>query len=188
MEQNGENLFISFMHDISEEVAAEAELVKARDKALKSEQAKADFLSIMSHEMRTPLNGLTGAIELLEKTDLTTSPSKYLNTLHQSASELQHHVIDVLDIAHLEAGPVASVEETFDLRCLIDQVVDDHAELALVHDNQLSIDWDENLETLISTDPHKVGQIINNLVYNALKFTKRGQITVQVDRHISPDA
>ena len=49
-------------------------------------------------------------------------------------------MIDVLDIAHLEAGPVASVEETFDLRCLIDQVFDDHAELALVHDNQLSID------------------------------------------------
>jgi PAS domain S-box-containing protein len=188
MEQNGENLFISFLRDISEEVAAEAELVKARDKALKSEQAKADFLAIMSHEMRTPLNGLTGAIELLETTDLTTSQSKYLNTLRQSASELQHHVNDVLDIAHLEAGCVASVEETFDLRRLIDQVVDDHSELALVNENQLSIDWDENLETLVATDPHKVGQIISNLVNNALKFTKRGQITVQVDRHISPHA
>ena len=188
MEQNGENLFISFLRDISEEVAAEAELVKARDKALKSEQAKADFLAIMSHEMRTPLNGLTGAIELLETTDLTTSQNKYLNTLRQSASELQHHVNDVLDIAHLEAGRVASVEETFDLRRLIDQVVDDHSELALVNENQLSIDWDENLETLITTDPHKVGQIISNLVNNALKFTKRGQITVQVDRHISPHA
>jgi len=55
---------------------------------LKSEQAKADFLAIMSHEMRTPLNGLTGAIELLETTDLTTSQSTYLNTLRQSASEL----------------------------------------------------------------------------------------------------
>jgi PAS domain S-box-containing protein len=188
MEQNGENLFISFLRDISEEVAAEAELVKARDKALKSEQAKADFLAIMSHEMRTPLNRLTGAIELLETTGLTTSQSKYLNTLRQSASELQHHVNDVLDIAHLEAGRVASVEETFDLRRLIDQVVEDHSELALVNENQLSIDWDENLETLIATDPHKVGQIISNLVNNALKFTKRGQITVQVDRHISPHA
>lgn len=188
MEQNGENLFISFLRDISEEVAAETELVKARDKALKSEQAKADFLAIMSHEMRTPLNGLTGAIELLETTDLTTSQSKYLNTLRQSASELQHHVNDVLDIAHLEAGRVASVEETFDLRRLIDRVVEDHTELALVNENQLSIDWDENLETLIATDPHKVGQIISNLVNNALKFTKRGQITVQADRHISPHA
>ena len=186
MEQNGENLFISFLRDISEEVAAEAELVKARDKALKSEQAKADFLAIMSHEMRTPLNGLTGAIELLETTDLTTSQSKYLNTLRQSASELQHHVNEVLDIAHLEAGRVASVEETFDLRRLIHQVVDEHSELALVNENQLSIDWDENLETVVSTDPHKVGQILSNLVNNALKFTKRGQITVQVDRHISP--
>jgi len=90
----------------NKEVAAEAEPVKALDKALKSEQAKADFLAIMSHEMRTPLNGLTGAIELLETTDLTTSQSKYLNTLRQSASELQHHVNDVLDIAHLEAGRV----------------------------------------------------------------------------------
>ena len=93
-----------------------------------------------------------------------------------------------MDIAHLEAGRVASVEETFDLRRLIDQVVEDHSELALVNENQLSIDWDENLETLIATDPHKVGQIISNLVNNALKFTKRGQITVQVDRHISPHA
>ena len=75
MEQNGENLFISFLRDISEEVAAQAELVKARDKALKSEQAKADFLAIMSHEMRTPLNRLTGAIELLETCLLYTSPS-----------------------------------------------------------------------------------------------------------------
>ena len=186
MEQNGANLFISFLREISEEVAAEAELVKARDKALKSEQAKADFLAIMSHETRTPLNGLTGAIELLETMDLTTSQSKYLNTLRQSASELQHHVNDVLDIAHLEAGRVASVEETFDLRRLIDQVVEDHTELALVNENQLAIDWDENLETLVATDPHKVGQIISNVVINALKFTKRGQITVQVDRYISP--
>ena len=93
----------------------------------------------MSHEMRTPLNGLTGAIELLETTDLTTSQSKYLNTLRQSASELQHHVKDVLDIAHLEAGRVASVEETFDLRILM---------TSELNENQLSIDWDENLETL----------------------------------------
>ena len=151
MEQNGENLFISFLRDISEEVAAEAELVKARDKALKSEQAKADFLAIMSHVMRTPLNGLTGTIELLETTDLTTAQSKYLNTLRQSASELQHHVNDVLDIAHLEAGRVASLEEIFDLRRLIDRVVDYHSELALANENQLSIDWDENLETLVAT-------------------------------------
>ena len=157
-------------------------------KALKSEQAKADFLAIMSHEMRTPLNGLTGAIELLGATNLTTSQSKYFKTLRQSACELQHNVNGVLDIAHLEAGRVASVEETFDLLRLIDQVVDDHSKLALMHDNQLSIDWDENLETLVATDPHKVGQIISNLVNNALKFTKRGQITVQVDRHISPHA
>ena len=80
------------------------------------------------------------------------------------------------------------MEETFDLRRLIDQVVDDHSELTLMHDNQLSIDWDENLETLVATDPHEVGQINSNLVNNALKFTKRGQITVQVDRHISPHA
>ena len=77
MEQNGENLFISFLRDIREEVAVEAELVKARDKALKSEQAKADFLAIMSHEIRTPLIGLTGAIELLETSELTTSQNKY---------------------------------------------------------------------------------------------------------------
>ena len=68
--------------------------------------------AIVCYEMRTPLNGLTGAIELLEATDLTTSQSKCLNTLRQSASELQHHVNGVLDIAHLEAGRVASVEET----------------------------------------------------------------------------
>ena len=68
------------------------------------------------------------------------------------------------------------MEEIFDLRRLIDQVVEDHSELALVNENQLSIDWDENLETLIATDPHKVGQIISNLVNNALKFTKRGQL------------
>ena len=114
--------------------------------------------------MRTPLNGLTGAIELLETTDLTTSQNKYLNTLRQSESELQHHVNDVLDIAHLEAGRVTSVEETLDLRRLIDQVVEDHSELALMNENQLSIDWDENLETLIATDPHKVGQIISNFL------------------------
>ena len=93
-----------------------------------------------------------------------------------------------MDVAHLEAGRVASLEKTFDLRGLIDQVVDDHSELALVHDNQPSIDWDENLETPVVTDPHTVGQIISNLVNNALKFTKRGQITVQVDSRISPHA
>ena len=76
MNQNGENLLISFLRDVSEEVAAKEELVKARDKALKSEQAKADFLAIMSHEMRTPLNGVTGAIELLEATELSQTHTK----------------------------------------------------------------------------------------------------------------
>jgi PAS domain S-box-containing protein len=120
MNQNGENLLISFLRDVSEEVAAKEELVKARDKALKSEQAKADFLAIMSHEMRTPLNGVTGAIVLLEATELSQAQSKYISTLRQSASELQHHVNDVLDIAHLEAGRMKPIEEPFDLRQLID--------------------------------------------------------------------
>ena len=186
MNQNGENLLISFLRDVSEEVAAKEELVKARDKALKSEQAKADFLAIMSHEMRTPLNGVTGAIELLEATELSQTQSKYINTLRQSASKLHHHVNDVLDIAHLEAGRIDPIEEPFNLRQLIDQVVDEHADLAHVNKNELTVEWGETLESLVSTDPHKIGQIISNLINNALKFTKRGHVTVQVDRHISP--
>lgn len=186
IEQEGDTFFISFLRDISDEVAAEQELIKARDQALKSEHAKADFLAIMSHEMRTPLNGLIGAIELLQETELTPTQEKYLKTVRQSASELRHHVNDVLDIAHMETGKISPVDEAFDLRLLIDQIIDANSDLAELNENNLSVDWSASLASVVSSDPHKLGQIVSNLINNAVKFTQRGQITIQVDRHINP--
>lgn len=107
-ETDGEQLFVSFLRDITEELQAEEDLRAARDKARESDQAKSDLLTVMSHEMRTPLNGILGSIELIDRDNLTEQQRRHLRSISVSGNLLLSHVNDVLDFSRLGSGRLGS--------------------------------------------------------------------------------
>ncbi len=112
-------IFVSFLRDISRRVAAEHALTKARDDAVAGEKAKADFIAVMSHEMRTPLNGMLGTLELLDFEGQSPKDREYLEIIKASGKLLLHHVDNVLDISRAEAGKVELSERVFSVPALV---------------------------------------------------------------------
>jgi len=174
-------IFVSFMRDISDRVAAERELLAARDEALAGEKAKAEFLAVMSHEMRTPLNGLLGAMELLQDTPLGQTQREYLAAMEASGRLLLHHVNDVLDISKLEAGKIRVDESAFDLEALLTEVVDSQMSVAEARGNALVAVPPDPPVGRVKGDPMRLRQVLLNLVGNAVKFTERGEIALEVE-------
>ena len=171
-------IFISFIRDISARDAADRALLEARDRALAGERAKAEFLAVMSHEMRTPLNGLLGTIDLLARSGLTPRQREYVEIVEASGGLLLRHVNDVLDIAKAEAGKMAIERVPFDLAALLDEVAASQRSLAEAAGNTIVVDLPDSSPGLVSGDPARLRQVLLNLVGNAVKFTERGRITL----------
>lgn len=178
-------IFVAFLRDVTQVVAAEQELLRARDAALAAAKAKSDLLAVMSHEMRTPLNGMLGTIELLGETDLSPRQRGLLRVMETSGRMLLHHVNDVLDISRLDSGKMPMYLESVDLGQLVTEVLDSQRAAAQAHGNQLQpVLPDPALPEMIS-DPIQLRQVLLNLVGNAIKFTKNGRITLGL---LPPDA
>ncbi|MBV7393634.1 ATP-binding protein [Mameliella sediminis] len=177
-----EEIVIGFLRDISHRVAAENELVEARDKALAGEQAKADFLAMMTHEIRTPLNGVLGNLSLLEETPLTPVQSRYVHNMAVSGKLLMSHVDAVLDIARFESGASTSQEETVHIGRLVQDIVDSQTSAAEANDNVLEWGWVGRPADWILVDSSRLQQVLLNLIGNAIKFTRHGRIQVEIER------
>jgi len=192
----GDTVFVSYLRDISDRIAAETELtdardealagkralIDARDDALAGERAKANLLTVMSHEMRTPLNGVLGSMELLETTAVTTEQNSYLHAMRISGEMLLHHVNEVLELSHLEADAASEQASSFDLEELMHGLVVSQQATARAHGNSLELRLRLNGHPNVQGRPLQVQQVILNLVGNALKFTRNGTITVEVNR------
>jgi PAS domain S-box-containing protein len=173
--------YVYFMRDLSFEVATERELLQARDEALAGEKAKADLLAVMSHEMRTPLNGMLGMVELLHDTSLTVRQKKLLGVMRASGDLLLRHVNDVLSIARLESGKMPVQLTPIDIGALVQDIFDNQAGASAANGNVLHLAPSfANLPPLLS-DNFQLRQILLNLVGNAVKFTENGQIRVEAD-------
>ena len=172
-------LRIAFLRDVSQRVANERALRQARDRALAGERAKAQFLAVMSHEMRTPLNGLLGSLELLEHGELDSGQRRHLATLRSSGELLLQHVNDVLDISRLDAGAYSFVRDAIDPAALLAEVAESQRARAAKGGNliELALPPRPGRPALLG-DPRSLRQALLNLLGNAIKFTRNGRITL----------
>ena len=177
-------IFISYLRDISHRVAAQAALTEARDAALAADRAKSEFLAVMSHEMRTPLNGVLGMLDLLESTALDERQRNFVETATVSGEVLLRHINDVLDITRIEAGKMSLARERIEVADIIEQVLEIGRPLAEAKGNRVETTVEEGLGVFLG-DPHRIRQVLLNLVGNAAKFTENGRIVV--DAHAVGD-
>ncbi|SEM60276.1 PAS domain S-box-containing protein [Stigmatella aurantiaca] len=166
------------LFNLTERKLYERELLQARRKAEQMAQAKATLLSTLSHEIRNPLNAITAATRLLGMTGLSDKQSKYVHILGSSSGNLLALVNDILDWSKIEAGKLSLEQREFDPRELISGLVNGLAARAEEKKLQLLVDVDERLPASLLGDPVKIGQILTNLVSNALKFTEKGSVRV----------
>lgn len=177
--EDGE-IFIAFLRDISHRVAAEQELVAARDRALADEKAKTDFLATMSHEIRTPLNGLLGNLTLLRDTRLSGKQARYIKNMETSGKLLMSHISDVLDITKYDAGKLQLRPVDMNIRTLLQDIVDNQSGTASANNTTLKWGWSGAPVHRIHADKERIQHVLMNIIGNAVKFTSDGQITVEI--------
>ncbi|UWR22003.1 PAS domain-containing hybrid sensor histidine kinase/response regulator [Sulfitobacter sp. S190] len=181
-------IFIAFLRDISHRVAAEAELVAARDKALAGEKLKTDFLSTMSHEIRTPLNGLLGNMNLLRDTKLDADQDRYVGHMETSGRLLMSHISDVLDITRYDAGKLSTRSEPVNISELLQDIIDNQSGAAAKNGTSLSWSWHGHPVHWILSDHDRLQHVMMNLIGNAVKFTTGGKVDVSIKNTGTPDA
>jgi signal transduction histidine kinase/CheY-like chemotaxis protein/HPt (histidine-containing phosphotransfer) domain-containing protein len=162
--------------------AMQGELLAARQEAEAATMAKGEFLATMSHEIRTPLNGIVPLLDILRSTPLQPDQREFLATAHQSAMELLRIVDDILDFSKLEASKVELESVGVNLKVLVDSVAKLMQSSAEAKGLRLGVVIDPSVRLAVRGDPVRLRQVLTNLVSNAIKFTERGSVTIQIGK------
>jgi PAS domain S-box-containing protein len=167
----------------------ERELLRERQRAEQASKAKSDLIAMISHEIRTPLNALMGVAHLLGATELSTQQQKLVRILRSSSESLLGLVNDILYFSKIEAGKVSLEKRSFDLRQLVHEIADTLHVKAEQKGIVLEVRVDEGVPASLLGDPLKIGQVLTNLLGNAIKFTAEGSVAIDLEvREPGPEA
>jgi len=168
--------------DITEIILLQRELEVALDKARAASKAKSDFLANMSHEIRTPMNGILGLLHLTLAMDMTPKQRDYLEKIAVSAKDLLRILNDILDFSKIEAGKLEMETVKFRLSDILAETKDLFAQKVKEQGLGFDVNMPSDLPETIVGDPLRLKQILLNLINNAIKFTKQGEISVGIKK------
>jgi PAS domain S-box-containing protein len=171
---------LNMTKDITERKQAEVDLLAAKEEAVAATKAKSDFLANMSHEIRTPMNAILGMTHLALRTELTAKQRDYLTKTKVAAQALLGIINDLLDFSKVEAGKLELEEIEFRLDYVLEDLCSVISQKAHEKNLEFLIAPPKNLPPNLVGDPLRLGQILINLVNNAVKFTERGEVLVTV--------
>jgi len=172
--------FLGIAADISARKRAEADIMKAKEAAESANRAKSDFLANMSHEIRTPLNAIIGMTELVIDTELTPTQREYLAMVHESGESLLAVINDILDFSKIEAGKLNLEQVPFNIREVLGDTMKSLSLRAHRKRLELVCHIAPDVPFAIEGDPHRLRQMVINLVGNSIKFTEAGEVVLDV--------
>jgi PAS domain S-box-containing protein len=167
-------------HDITLRKEAEAALVHAKEAAEAADRAKSEFLAIVSHEIRTPINGVIGFAQILSESPLSPDQREQVAIIKSSGQALEKLIADILDLSKIEAGKIEIESSPFGLHRCIEEVIAFFQPKARAAALTLTARIESDVPAIVNSDEARLRQILTNLVGNAIKFTERGSITLNL--------
>lgn len=167
-------------HDIGARKKVEAALLEAKEAAESADRAKSEFLAVVSHEIRTPINAVIGFAKLLRETELSEDQGEYISNIHQSGITLETLIADILDLSRLEAGKIEVRSSPFSMRDCVQDIYGHFLPIARTAGLEIDIKVDPGVPVIVNGDLSRLRQVLMNLIGNAIKFTEKGRVQVTV--------
>ncbi len=173
---------LGIITNVTELIEKEAELEDALNRAEEATRAKSMFLANMSHEIRTPMNGIIGMAYLAMKTDLNVKQRDYVEKIHRAATSLLGIINDILDFSKIEAGKMELESVEFELESIMEDMFQVIEQDAWEKNLNIVYNFSSKMPYYVTGDPLRLGQVMMNLMSNAIKFTQKGTISVHVSK------